>query len=82
NSILNEKQPDEIKLETIDDQLEMVDSVDSVEESSDEGNSLLVMENVEKIKTLVEQLKDSGVSIRMEEFDFETMYQLIIKFDK
>lgn len=38
--------------------------------------------NVERIKDLIEELKKQGVKIELEEFDFEKMYQLIIKIEK
>ena len=55
------------------------------EESQDissSSNSNEVQENVEKIKELINELKSNGANIELEEFDFEAMYQLIIKFDK
>ena len=46
------------------------------------SNSNEVQENVGKIKELINELKSNGANIELEEFDFEAMYQLIIKFDK
>ena len=39
-------------------------------------------DSVEKIKELVEQIKLNGIKIDIEEFDFEEMYQLIVKIEK
>lgn len=41
-----------------------------------------ISKNVERIKTLLEEIKSSGIDLELEEFDFETMYQLIIKINK
>lgn len=37
---------------------------------------------IKKIKDLINELKENGSKIRVEEFDFENMYQIIIKIDK
>ncbi len=56
---------------------------EAVEESDESSISQgLVSKNVEKIKALIEELKASGVDIELEEFDFESMYQLIVKLKK
>lgn len=41
-----------------------------------------ISKSVEKIKELIEEIKTSGISIELEEFDFESMYQLVIKIKK
>ena len=41
-----------------------------------------ISKNVERIKALLEEIKSSGIDLELEEFDFETMYQLIIKINK
>ena len=38
--------------------------------------------NVQRIEDLIEELKNNGADIELEEFDFETMYQLIVKLNK
>lgn len=38
--------------------------------------------NVEKIKEYILKLKEEGLNVEIEEFDFEHMYQLIVKIDK
>ena len=45
-------------------------------------NESPVITNVEKIKELILEIKKTGVEISFEEFDFEKMYQLIIKINK
>lgn len=59
---------------------------DNVEESAPNGiieqEKPLLMDNVEKIKKLIMELKNSGVDIELEEYDFEHMYQLIVKINK
>ena len=65
--------------------------LDIVNETSDENssseeentiNEVSLSDNVEKIKRLVEDMKALGVKVELEEFDFESMYQLIIKMEK
>lgn len=58
-------------------------------ESLDENNKSLVKEEenttrraVDKIKSLIEELKTLGYNIEFDEFDFEELYQLIIKLKK
>lgn len=63
------------------------DVKEELEEETDESDESfsskgLVSKNVEKIKSLIEELKASGVDIELEEFDFESMYQLIVKLKK
>lgn len=61
------------------------ESSDNGEESGDNGAAkqmLSVSDTVSKIKELIEELKESGANIELEEFDFEQMQQLIIKIDK
>ena len=41
-----------------------------------------ISKSVERIKSLLEEIKSSGIDLELEEFDFETMYQLIIKINK
>lgn len=41
-----------------------------------------IKESIEKIKKLIEEIKYSGIKIELEEFDFEEMYQLVVKINK
>ena len=70
----------------IDDSYTEPDTLDIMEEEPEAKTISLPTEEVKKIvdsfKTLVEELKKSGDKIELEEFDFEDMYQLIIKIDK
>ena len=52
----------------------------STEKADD--SKLSTSQMVDKIKDLIENLKSSGAKIDFEEFDFEQMYQLIIKIEK
>ena len=47
-----------------------------------DDSKLSTSQMVDKIKDLIENLKSSGAKIDFEEFDFEQMYQLIIKIEK
>lgn len=66
------------------------DETDEVEKTNNEETNEIVNEvepgsvskNVEKIKSLIEELKAAGADIDLEEFDFESMYQLIVKLNK
>lgn len=51
------------------------DDADSVDED-------LLSSSVDKIKKLINEIKTLGINIEFEEFDFEQMYQLIIKINK
>ena len=52
------------------------------------GNTVLIKPSAysphtsQVIKDLIEELKNNGADIELEEFDFETMYQLIVKLNK
>ena len=50
-------------------------------ETTNEEKPLLA-DNVNEIRKLINQLKEKGIKIDFEEFDFEHMYQLIIKIEK
>ena len=67
----SEHQPDEEKSKLEEPQKEEV----SLEPGS-------ISKSVERIKSLLEEIKSSGIDLKLEEFDFETMYQLIIKINK
>ncbi len=56
----------------------------NINESQNTNEQLLgsVSKNVQRIKDLIEELKNNGADIELEEFDFETMYQLIVKLNK
>lgn len=51
----------------------------SMPEINDQGTISIP---INKIKNLLSELKEDGSKIRVEEFDFENMYQIIIKIDK
>ena len=63
------------------DMLDIMDITDE-EEGSQEQKTLSYNEIVDKIKKLIDDLKREGAKIDLEEFDFEQMYQLIIKLNK
>lgn len=46
------------------------------------SNTDIINDSVIKIKKLIDEIKTTGVNIEIEEFDFEQMYQLIIKISK
>lgn len=75
-------EPDMLEIMDIDSD----DSDKETSESDDESTNLdapgSVSKNVEKIKSLIEELKAAGADIELEEFDFESMYQLIVKLNK
>ena len=51
----------------------------SMPEINDQGTISIP---INKIKNLLSELKEADFKIRVEEFDFENMYQIIIKIDK
>lgn len=79
-------EPDTLEIMDIDNDYEKLST--EVNESLQEDNLMdpapksLVSNNVRKIKDLVNELKMAGADIQLEEFDFESMYQLIIKLNK
>jgi len=79
-------EPDTLEIMDIDNDFEqkMAEANDSLEEDKleDQETKGLVSKNVDKIKNLIEELKESGADIELEEFDFESMYQLIVKLKK
>lgn len=79
-------EPDTLEIMDIDNDFEQVSNEvnESLEEDKvdDQGTKGLVSKNVDKIKVLIEELKESGADIELEEFDFESMYQLIVKLKK
>ncbi len=59
------------------------ESEDDDEDTSGQGTQKKqVVQDVEDIKDLIKKLKDNGSDVEIEEFDFEEMYQLIIKLKK
>lgn len=79
-------EPDTLEIMDIDNDFEQVSNEvnESLEENKLENQETkgLVSKNVDKIKALIEELKESGADIELEEFDFESMYQLIVKLKK
>lgn len=74
-------------LESTDDNSEKID-IEAKEELDTENieslsnSTLTIEESIEKIKNLIKEIKNTGVNIKLEEFDFEEMYQLVVKIDK
>ena len=58
------------------------DMVIEKKETSIKEESEPIKNNVEKIKEYISRLKEEGLNVEIEEFDFEHMYQLIVKIDK
>lgn len=52
------------------------------EETKKEEEKTLIIDNINEIKKLLNNLKEKGLDLELEEFDFENMYQLIIKINK
>lgn len=79
-------EPDTLEIMDIDNDFEQVST--EVNESLEQDKLDIqeikgsVSKNVQKIKDLISELKKSGVNIELEEFDFESMYQLIVKLKK
>ncbi len=68
------------------DEPDTLDILDINEDETDvkpkDEKTASVSEIVEKIKELLEELKVEGANVDLEEFDFEDMYELIIKINK
>lgn len=80
------------------DDIDMLDIVDIDEENKEESNNIeeaensveekepeektLILDNINEIKELINKIKERGINIELEEFDFEHMYQLIVKIEK
>lgn len=66
------------------DSLEIMDVDASPSDTSESLSSMddSVLNNVKKIKDLVRELKEAGSDVETEEFDFENIYQIIIKLKK
>ena len=58
------------------------DMVIEKKETSIKEESEPIKNNVKKIKEYISRLKEEGLNVEIEEFDFEHMYQLIVKIDK
>ena len=70
-------EPDTLEIMDLDEKedKELKDDADNVDDD-------LLSSSVDKIKKLIDEIKALGVNIEFEEFDFEQMYQLIIKINK
>lgn len=73
----------------LDESYEEPDSLEIMDVDGDDEDSLSVSglddkvkANLDKIKKLAEEIKASGDKIEIEEFDFDGMYQIIIKLEK
>ena len=68
---------------TNDDMLEVIEEADTLDKS--EQNEEKITSSgaaLEEIKSTIEKLKENGIRISLQEFDFDKLYQLIIKIDK
>ncbi len=65
------------------DLLEIMD-LESEDESKSEDNEsdLSATKGLEQIKELINKLKEKGINVELQEFDFDKFYQLIVKLDK
>ena len=71
------------KEETLDEVQEKEEHQDNVEQDSNSKiDKPLIKTAVDKIKELVEELKESGIDIEIDEFDFEELFQLVVKLKK
>lgn len=77
-------EPDTLEIIDIDSEEEQDETSEQVNNSTNdvEEPSNKISDAVEKLKQIIEELKNQGINIQLEEFDFETMYQLIVKIDK
>lgn len=74
----------DLGIEGMYDEPDTLDIMDINEDESDDDSKpmLSVNDSVLKLKELIQDLKNQGVDIELEEFDFEHMQQLIIKINK
>lgn len=71
-------EPDTLEIMDLDEK----DDKELKEDDADNVDEDLLSSSVDKIKKLINEIKELGVNIEFEEFDFEQMYQLIIKINK
>ncbi len=64
------------------DMLDIMDITDDESSDDSKAKSISYNETLDNIKKIIEDLKSKGAKIDLEEFDFEQMYQLIIKINK
>lgn len=64
------------------DMLDIMDITDDESSDSDNVKNISYNESLDQIKKLINDLKSKGAKIDLEEFDFEQMYQLIVKINK
>lgn len=65
--------------------IEQIDTLDLNDSESTENKDSSIdnfQTSIDKIKDLINDMKASGSKIELEEFDFENMYQLVIKISK
>lgn len=87
NDILSKNDETDIDKLGLDDSYNEPDSLEIMEIEENKSNiednkDNLLKDKVNEVKKLVESFKDDGTKVELEEFDFETMYQIVIKFDK
>lgn len=71
-------EPDTLEIMDLDEK----DDKELKEDDADNVDEDLLSSSVDKIKKLINEIKTLGINIEFEEFDFEQMYQLIIKINK
>ena len=55
---------------------------DDLEDKTDKSENYTIEEATDKIRALIEELKEHGITINTDEMNFEKSYQIIIKIDK
>ena len=70
------EEDEETSLETTEEQEELAQSEPEINEKP------LLIEQVKKIEKLVNEMKSVGIDVKLEQCDFEHMYQLIVKINK
>lgn len=79
----NEKEENIMDINSDNSNVDTIETIDiGNEEESDSSSSKLLDNSVEKIKQSINEIKEAGVDISLEEFDFEEIIQLIIKINK
>ena len=66
-------EPDTLEIMDLDND---INSIENIQEKNELDDA------IKELKSLVEKLKTQGLNIEIEEFDFETMYQLVVKINK
>ena len=83
NSNLNENQPltnEDLGLNTNPSDSDMLEIMDDIKEENVSNTS--PQSALQELKDIVDKYKNLGIKINVQEFDFDKLYQLIIKIDK